>query len=234
MAVVKIMGGLGNQLFQYAYALCMQKQGIHVTALNSAFYTNGEDQYHHLPLIHEFTSIPFDNSQHWTHEGYWQEYQYPEFVKDVLLAELLGHRRSLGDIPESECIVHVRRSRFANKAPASYYHDALAKVGDVPFTVLTDDVKWCEEQFSRYPNLKEIDPGDFDVPWKSFYMISKAKCVIMSNSTFSWWGAWLGDMAGDTHRIYTPTEWVAHDRSYCPARPNWIRVDGAVEFDDWR
>jgi len=92
--------------------------------------------------------------KHWTHEGYWQEYQYPEFVKDVLLAELLGHRRSLGDIPESECIVHVRRSRFANKAPASYYHDALAKVGDVPFTVLTDDVKWCEEHIQPISKSK--------------------------------------------------------------------------------
>jgi hypothetical protein len=109
--------------------------------------------------------------------------------------------------PERMAAVHVRRgdylehragigSRASGWAlPLSYYRDALDRLpeGD-GLAVFSDDPGWAAEQFKPWR------------PWVScghsavVDMMAMAACrtVVMANSSFSWWAAWLNSMPHKT------------------------------------
>lgn len=70
-----------------------------------------------------------------------------------------------------------------------------------------------------YPPLK-IDPVEYDM-----YLLARCAGVICSNSTFSWWGAWIGlnrnDYTRVNNRVFIPDKWHHHNQHY-------VGMDGAI------
>lgn len=56
--------------------------------------------------------------------------------------------------------------------------------------VFSDDIPWCKEYFKKYGDGIEFceETDEF----KSLSLMASCKHHIIANSTFSWWGAWLG------------------------------------------
>lgn len=111
---------------------------------------------------------------------------------------------------ESVC-VHVRRRDFENDKsrilPHSYYLDAMTlmeqKLSETPslglnrtFFVFSDDITNVMQDFESTINRDKshdvvfVSNGNFSRYHDLFLMI-KCKHLIMSNSTFSWWAAYL-------------------------------------------
>lgn len=92
--------------------------------------------------------------------------------------------------------LHVRRGdyvKFKKHHPPlelDYYRAALSKVPDLPVVICTNDAEWVWEQglFSsdRFQIASFTDYG------VEMAIMSLAEHVIIANSSFSWWGAWLG------------------------------------------
>jgi len=72
------------------------------------------------------------------------------------------------------------------------------------FIVITDDPEFANSYMPFQIPCYHIEIG-FD-----FYTINKSKWVILSNSTFGWWAAWLND---DAKLILAPKYWAAHNHS---------------------
>jgi hypothetical protein len=56
------------------------------------------------------------------------------------------------------------------------------------------------------PPDKDIDPVEFDL-----YLLARCAGVICSNSTFAWWGAWIGqnrDKDVQRTRVFVPDKWL--------------------------
>lgn len=65
----------------------------------------------------------------------------------------------------------------------------------------------------------EIDRG---TPCEALRHMTAMEELVMSCSSFSWWGAWLGNI----RKVYVPRDWFVNgmedDRDICP--PHWIKL----------
>ena len=75
---------------------------------------------------------------------------------------------------------------------------------NMKFLVITDDPTTAKRYIRHDFNMIHVDIG-FD-----FYVINQAKNLIISNSTFGWWAAWLNT---DCNLILAPKYWARHNVS---------------------
>ena len=164
--------------------------------------------------------------------GYFQSEKYFEKNGDVIreLFAIDEKTKALIDEKYGELLkkktvaVHVRRGdylKYSHMHPPcalEYYKDAMEKFPeDSTYLFFSDDIEWCKENFIHKNHI--FIEGNEDI--LDFYLISECKNVILSNSSFSWWGAWLNE--GDKNLIIAPKKWFgpesAHDtKDLIPAR----------------
>ena len=118
--------------------------------------------------------------------------------------------------------LHIRRGDFiwnnAHHPPLSldYYKSALELFdSDREVIIFSDDTEWCKEQeLFADDRFAVAEGGD------QFYdlcLMSMCDDFIIANSTFSWWGAWLGNRG----KVIAPKRWfgetLGHDTKdlYC-------------------
>ena len=122
--------------------------------------------------------------------------------------------------------LHIRRGDFVwnnkNHPPLSldYYESALKLFdSDREVIIFSDDTEWCKNQdIFADDRFAVAEGGD------QFYdmcLMSMCDDFIIANSTFSWWGAWLGNRG----KVVAPKQWfgeaLSHDTKdlYCKG---WI------------
>ena len=118
--------------------------------------------------------------------------------------------------------LHIRRGDFIwnnkNHPPLSldYYKSALQLFdSDREVIIFSDDTEWCKEQELFVDDRFAVAEGG-----DQFYdlcLMSMCDDFIIANSTFSWWGAWLGNRG----KVIAPNKWfgetLGHDTKdlYC-------------------
>ena len=118
--------------------------------------------------------------------------------------------------------LHIRRGDFVwnnkNHPPLSldYYKSALELFeSDREVIIFSDDTEWCKEQELFVDDRFAVAEGG-----DQFYdmcLMSMCDDFIIANSTFSWWGAWLGNRG----KVIAPKRWfgetLGHDTKdlYC-------------------
>ena len=131
-------------------------------------------------------------------------------------------------LPEGVLVsLHVRRGDYLNlqlsdthkNQSQKYYQDAMLKFEGYRPVVFSDDIEWCKEEMAW---LKNNHPDPVFMSYDHFTdlcLMSLCNGHIIANSSFSWWGAWLG--GGKT---VAPKEWFG------PSGPkNWKDV----YCEDW-
>lgn len=167
------------------------------------------------------------------YEGYFQSEKYFKHhrseildifkIDDTLKQELDNKYQHLYD----RCVIHVRRGDYLhqpNNHPVmgvEYYNKAFEMMGDVKYVLFTQDTEWCHQNFQNieYETVCEKD-------YCEIYLMSRMQNFIICNSTFSWWGAFLGEK--ENSKIIAPKIWfgpnLSHldDKDIVPER--WIKI----------
>ncbi|MFC1960138.1 alpha-1,2-fucosyltransferase [Chloroflexota bacterium] len=174
--------------------------------------------------------------------GYWQFEKYfidqAAFIRNEfkLTEPLPPENESLAaEMQNSQSVsIHIRRGdyvsdpRFApthNVCTPQYYQRAMQyisqKITTPRFYIFSDDPEWCQQNIhSDYPI--KIVSNNQSLP--QYDLILRAKCQhhILSNSTFSWWGAWLNNNTNKT--VVVPDKWThglsTEERNIIPAHWN--------------
>ena len=106
--------------------------------------------------------------------------------------------------------------------PLKYYEDALQLVPHKTHILVFSDHQARAKHFLR----KLIRPEFFFIEGNSylqdFFLITQCHDNIITNSTFSWWGAWLN--SHPDKRVIAPKEWF---------RPGHKKINSHVLCDDW-
>lgn len=198
MVTAKLYGRLGNQLFQKAAAIGYGiKHGV-------KYSTSGQHLRNRIDIIerkHNYQELPFE--PFWEHQnvlldGYWQSESYFSHCKDQILKEFgfnWQHRPGW-------CSIHVRRGdylKYPDKHPvvtASYLNKAINYIiskGITQFIFFSDDIPWCRSyvQIGEWNTHVTIRYSEGLSEKEDLELMSSCEHNIISNSTFSWWGAWL-------------------------------------------
>jgi hypothetical protein len=116
-------------------------------------------------------------------------------LKDDILSTLKIKYDNI--ILEKSCTLHVRRTDYITAdelrvLDMEYYKKAVSYFNpDTLFVIFSDDIKWCKENFDWIYNKIFIEENN---DLLEMHLMSLFKNNIIANSTFSWWGAWLGNM----------------------------------------
>lgn len=143
-------------------------------------------------------------------DGYWQCPLYFESIRTQLLQEIsIKNNLQTNDFiqkveemkDKNSIAVHIRRGDYVTNpivnhqfgvCPIDYFKRAIhffrQEVLNAEFYVFSDDIEWCKANFKAENDIQFVS-GFAD--YEDLALISSCKHQIISNSTFSWWGAWL-------------------------------------------
>ncbi len=219
MNIVELTGGLGNQLYQYAFGEAQREAGAFVAYNRFWFEKNGEKRPYMLDKF-QIPCIYFsDYKQHIIEDdgkynpilmtlrdcnfrGLWQYFDYSKSILSVLQRTLQVKEQfyteeyiKLRTQAENESItaVHVRRGDFIKQkcilVPLSYYNDAV-ELTEGDIFIFSDDLEWCARNF-KFPrrNMIFVDLKDY----LCFDLMRRCRYQIIANSTFSRFSAYLND-----------------------------------------
>jgi hypothetical protein len=148
--------------------------------------------------------------------GYFQSEKYfkknADYIREVFSIDKNTHaairEKYEKDLEKNPIAVHVRRGDYLQfsdthpPCPLEYYKLAMASFPEATtFLLFSDDISWCKENFLQ-DNVVFIEKNEDIV---DFYLISLCNGVILSNSSFSWWAAWLN--YNENKRIIAPRRW---------------------------
>ena len=100
--------------------------------------------------------------------------------------------------------IHIRRGDYLKKtndmyqfggvANMEYFKKAMDYINNHVYSpvyyIFSDDLAWCRENFLG-EHYRFVDCNRGVNSWRDMYLMSLCRHHINSNSTFSWWGAWL-------------------------------------------
>lgn len=268
-----LMGGCGNQMFQYATGLAASRWLRTDLKLDvSRFSSPNEFRLYSLGLfagvneaqvrdmsgrVLREAGMPYSPELFAGLEGecsifgYFQTEKYFAELKSELGARFLPkqplpafHRdmeQRILAAGDRSVFLTVRRtdyvgSDFHGVLSQDYYDRASAfiatKVDSPVIFVFSDEPDWCAQNF-RLPyetviagNYDRTVPGHLGREDAELWLMRQCSHAIMANSSYSWWGAWLGgaDNGGIT---IAPERWFGpaskeDTRDIVPAR--WIKA----------
>jgi len=163
---------------------------------------------------------PFKDTYYY--EGYWHDKElFEKYVLTLRFKEYpisQDNLKVLDNIESKKSVfIHIRRgdyldpSRsedFAHSCPISYYERGIqyahTKFSDPYFFVFSDDIFWAKENI-KVENVTYIDWNKGKNSFWDMYLMSRCKAGIIANSSFSFWGAMLGN---PKQFVVKPKKWI--------------------------
>ncbi len=242
-------GRLGNQMFQYAALVGFAtKAGVlwAIPEQNSKIRrkvgTLGYEEMFELDQGFELRYAYLDEQPKYSHYedggvhtlpnktcifGYFQSEKYFIHCKQEILKQFTFRKEIVDRAKEivfdaEDCVsVHVRRGDYVNNQSfhplldKAWYEKAMTKFGDEKFIFFSDDIQWCREQFGDSHKYCQSGSGFVDMN-----IMSRCKGHIIANSSFSWWGAYLGG-----NKTIAPKKWFGESIDH--------KNDGSIYATGW-
>lgn len=250
MVTCDFHGRLGNNLFQIATVISTAKKlGSNFVFPNNTWAGHrGKIDVDLSIFDYDFTRQDLDienvyNEKLFNYEpiqfegsevklsGFFQSWKYFEDIKQDLIQKYFVPNKNILEnlekysITEQSLGISVRRGDYLmlqdNHCVLSidYYQRIINEYFENrvdSIYIFSDDLEWCSETFGHGCEYVKEDIGT------QLFMMTRMKHLIMSNSTFSWWGAYLNSKQGT---IIAPTPWFG---------PNYKDKDTKdLYYPDW-
>ena len=96
-----------------------------------------------------------------------------------------------------------------------YYQKAIKyindKVGDIQLFVFSNDILWAKENLKTDQEINFVDNNTEENGYEDMRLMSLCRHHIIANSSFSWWGDWLG--TAEDKIVVAPKKWMANEQS---------------------
>lgn len=139
---------------------------------------------------------------------------------------------------ENSVSVHVRRGDYVTLAAANNFHGTLPLEyyaaaseyisnkanGKLSFFVFSDDPEWVKGNLKLPGESTYIDWNREGKGYEDLRLMSTCRHHVTANSSFSWWGAWLGE--NNDKIVVAPQKWFADPTSVTSdlIPETWIRL----------
>jgi hypothetical protein len=175
-------------------------------------------------------------------EGFWQSPKYFQNIRNILLKEITLKSESIDiksykseiQLQRTSIAVHIRRGDYTlpnsvhRLLDGTYYSNAIKRMieilGDnIHFYFFSDEHEFIIQQdyylVVPYKRVVKTTSAEEDL-----MLIKTCKHQIISNSTFSWWGAWLNENPNKV--VISPTRWFNEEKNENPdlIPDEWIKI----------
>jgi hypothetical protein len=275
MKTIRLMGGLGNQLFQLAAGIYLRRRHDTLAQFDLSWFVEGraagdtrrefelapllrptemvtlDPRVARLayssrnPLLFTQTGTPHDvlggvRRKHRWIQGYFQESRYPLAVRAELRAALLPHLSSLKPLAEADSAVgvHVRLGDYYSDDRTRSHHGVIGPeyfaraLGSLPVPVhpkvllFTDSPDIVEREYLSRMDVK-AEVVHARSAWETMVDLSACQAIVMSNSSLSWWAAFVATALEGRHvPVVKPAPWFAQSS----AADRLLEVDGWAEL----
>jgi hypothetical protein len=265
--IIRIVGGIGNQMFCYAFGYALAKSQKTTLKLDVTQYENEYFRSYKLDDFNltfskkvkfPYTENIFDkirrqifirkkynmifekkkaigkihkNKKEIYLDGYWQNPIYFDKYADDICNQfkLKNTSKSLKEfklVADCESVsVHIRRGDYVGlgfSLDTNYFKNAIIYLDKIvkieKIFIFSDDVEWCKKNFKDLNRLIFVNDDFLLSDMEQLIAMSFCKHHIISNSTFSWWGAFLD--RNNCGIVIRPANW---DNTICPLE--WIAFD---------
>lgn len=213
-------GWLGNQMFQYAAVFSLAKKLrteagfpqnkpnlfdiFNLTASRAARvrwapFLLEEKGFHYTPLPTTHKDLML--------RGYFQSEKYFKDYGGELRKEF-SFKNKIDEVAPQTTSIHVRRGDYVALpdhhplCTLEYYKKAISTFPDQKFLVFSDDLDWCRDNI----NGISVSYSEGSSPEEDLHRMTLCDNHIIANSSFSWWGAWLGH--NENKRVIAPSNWL--------------------------
>ena len=198
-------------------------------------------------LADNASGLPIRVGHAFLSNGYAQNYQFAEIVRTELLDRFdkSSHFRAISNVGSAQISVHVRLGDYLSDTKnlktygvigSRYYHDSvnymIEQTGIRRICVVSDDPS------RAYPMIvaalrdipKLVILQNKGSMRDDFRTLASSRAVIIGNSTFAWWGAWLANARYQSPVVY-PSPWYLDPEldSSGLKNPNWTPVFRGTE-----
>ena len=161
-------------------------------------------------------------------DGYWQSERYfADFAKliraDFTFPSITDNQNlelleNISKFPLSVSL-HVRRGDYIHNVKTAAYHGGICSMeyylkaiqiikellGEPFFVVFSDEPSWVRANFTLPGNTVYVDWNSGSNSFLDMQLMASCNHHIIANSSFSWWGAWLGHNPRKT--VIAPSRW---------------------------
>lgn len=175
--------------------------------------------------------------------GFWQDYRYfhnfrNEIINSLKFKNPLNQKNTeiAKVISESEESVgiHIRRGDYINHpmyrgiCTIDYYKYAIlnitSKFDNPKFFIFSNDIDWCIKNIVPLLGSYHYTLIDWNKGKQSFVdmqLMTLCKALIIANSTFSWWGAYLNKR---NPYVIAPRKWINNDWTFKFTPDKWVTI----------
>lgn len=155
--------------------------------------------------------------------------QFETEIRESYLAQLEPYRIKLCRERDfsGQSFLHIRRGDYLKRPKyhfnlgLDYYKKAMSILNPVrKVLIVTDDVDWVKKDKYFSTNIFEVFEGD-EIESMALMTLCK-QGAICANSTFSWWGAFLGSHA-DRNTVIVPNKWI-NEKIVCLFPEEWTVI----------
>lgn len=202
---------------------------------------------HNAHYIHEtiFESRPeiFEHSGNLYLDGNWQSEKYFDKYADAIKNDLqiitapTPENKIWGNfiLKHNTICLHVRRGDYVTDSIArqhvgtcsiEYYKVAIDYIADridnPVFIVFSDDILWARENIPIDFPVYYMTHNNSETDYEDLRLMSQCTHFITANSSFSWWGAWLGDY--EDKIVVCPQRWYNDGTKNDIIPERWVKI----------
>lgn len=210
--------------FPQSISTCAAGKLFHIEGDHSLGFSRHFEVSETSPFFHKI-QIPLNAIKECTISlhGYFQSPEYfvnsHETLREYLKIPVQMKEKITTAVPEIDkhdsVAIHVRRGDYTEPPfntlysilDESYYVDALSQIAGVARVIIvTNDKNWCKRHLS--PALgKRVIFSPFEDDMLDFILLHLARNIIIANSSYSWWAAYLRIIYGLPYNVFAPSVW---------------------------
>lgn len=174
------------------------------------------------------------------YDGYWQTEKYFDNYREELISQYLFCSEKADTFVKNNGVdqpnafaIHMRMGDYGKKHLTAHYNYVInpeyykrainmakERVANPRFFVCSNNINAAKDLLGNASEYIYVSESEGMTDLDEFSVMSKCPNHIISNSTFSWWAAWLGKQEGAVN--YAPNI-VFGNKDIIPER--WIKVD---------
>lgn len=251
MITTRFVGRLGNSMFQVAACISYaRKYGyewrVPVEGRESCIHKVFPD----LPKVNaHFQGLPRNGYD----PEHYNFYEWPQWGDNILLqgffqsekffANVKNEVKTLFVLPhvsgyDDYCSIHIRLGDYIQHAGSfppvtiRYVEKAMQKIQTRKYLVFSDGIEWCKENIQHLNNsYQTFEFSEGRTEAEDLSLMASCGHHIIANSSFSWWGAYLGHnpdrvVVSPSYKgfnWYGPTAGVKEPKDLIP--DSWVQIE---------